>query len=296
MHSIFEIASVEGSFHLADGNDVARTLKATGQHLKFLWNYGGIPLSILVDQQEVILEPNHLLSGTYLQKIIIPQEQIFPEVLLLAFDRGFYCIHTNDTEVSCNGLLFFGSNFTPIVALDKSESGRLRTLVCVLKEEFDTYDQNQEEMLRLLLKRFIIRVTRMARKQLTKRKLPEKELELVRQFNVLVEEHFKKYRQVADYADLMHRSPKTIANIFAQQGEKSPLEIIHNRVTLEAKRLLLYTDKSSKEVGWELGFEDPSQFNRFFKKQTGLPPKEFRESHQFRQSFDQNKAFSESLA
>ncbi len=277
MHKYFEIASVEGSFHLADGIDFENTLKQTENHLKFFWNYGGTPMQLRVDQQLITLESNTLLSCTYLQKIEIFKEQVHPEVLLLAFSRGFYCIHTYDSEVSCNGLLFFGSNYTPIIVLDEAEGGRLRTLASVLMEEFDTRDQNQEEMLRLLLKRFIIRVTRLARKQLVNRKLPEKELELIRQFNVLVEEHFKELKQVVDYADLMHRSPKTIANIFSQQGEKSPLEIIHDRLALEAKRLLLYTDKSSKEIGWELGFEEPSQFNRFFKKQTGLPPKEFRD-------------------
>lgn len=41
MHKIFEIASVEGSFHLADGNDFEKTLEETGKHLKFFWNYGG---------------------------------------------------------------------------------------------------------------------------------------------------------------------------------------------------------------------------------------------------------------
>ncbi|WP_162416854.1 AraC family transcriptional regulator [Cyclobacterium roseum] len=277
MHKTFEIATVDGSFHLADGNDFEQTLTKTANHLKFFWNYGGVPLKLRVDQQEVTLESNHLLSCTYLQKIDVLHEHPHPEVLLLAFNRGFYCIHTHDSEVSCNGFLFFGSNYTPVVKLDDAENGRLRTLISVLQEEFDTRDQNQEEMLRLLLKRFIIRVSRLARKQLLNRKLPEKELELIRQFNVLVEEHFKKYRQVADYADLMHRSPKTIANIFALQGEKSPLEIIHDRIALEAKRLLLYTDKPSKEIGWDLGFEDPSQFNRFFKRQTDLPPREFRE-------------------
>jgi AraC-like DNA-binding protein len=241
MHKTFEIASLEGSFHLADGNDFEQTMLQTRDHLKFFWNYGGIPLRMLVDRQEFILDPHHLLSCTYLQRIEIDKEQVLPEVLLLAFNRSFYCIHTNDAEVSCNGFLFFGSNFTPVVSLDDSESSRLGTLVSVLKEEFDIRDQNQEEMLRLLLKRFIIRITRLARQQLVKRKLPEKELELVRHFSVLVEEHFKQYRQVADYAEMMHRSPKTIANIFAQQGEKTPLEIIHNRVALEAKRLLIYT-------------------------------------------------------
>jgi AraC-like DNA-binding protein len=277
MHKIFEIGSVEGSFHLADGKDLEQTLKETGNHLKFFWNYGGVTLEMLVDQQQVLLESNQLLSCTYLQKIEVLKGQANPEVLLLAFNRGFYCIHTYDSEVSCNGLLFFGSNYSPVVNLDEAERGRLRTLASVIQEEFDTRDQNQEEMLRLLLKRFIIRITRLARKQLVKKKLPEKELELIRQYNVLVEEHFKKFRQVGDYAAMMHRSPKTISNLFAQQGDKSPLEIIHDRLTMEAKRLLLYTDKSSKEIGWELGFEDPSQFNRFFKKRTGFPPREFRD-------------------
>ncbi|WP_154855220.1 AraC family transcriptional regulator [Cyclobacterium xiamenense] len=277
MHKIFEIDSLDGSFHLADGNDFAVLLKETEKHLKFIWNYGGLPMHLLVDEQPIVLEANRLLSCTYLQKITVLQKQCAPEVLLLAFNRGFYCVHTHDSEVSCNGFLFFGSNYTPMVELDDAEIGRLRTLVSVLQEEFDTRDQNQEEMLRLLLKRFIIRISRLARKQLIKRKLPENELELIRHFNVLVEEHFKTYHQVNDYADLMHRAPKTLANIFAQQGDKSPLEIIHGRIALEAKRLLLYTEKSSKEIGWELGFEDPSQFNRFFKKQTKLPPRQFRE-------------------
>lgn len=277
MRKVFEISSVAGSFHLADGNDFRNTLKETENHLKFIWNYGGAPLFLLVDEQPLVLEANHLLSCTYLQKITVLPEQAVPEVLLLAFNRGFYCIHTHDSEVSCNGFLFFGSNYTPVVELDDAENGRLRTLVSVLQEEFDTRDQNQEEMLRLLLKRFIIRISRLARKQLIQRKVPEQELELIRHFNVLVEEHFKTYHRVSDYADLMHRSPKTLANIFARQGDKSPLEIIHDRMVLEAKRLLLYTEMSSKEIGWELGFEDPSQFNRFFKKQTQLPPREFRE-------------------
>ncbi|MBD3630627.1 helix-turn-helix domain-containing protein [Cyclobacterium sp.] len=277
MHKFFDLETMEGSFHLADGNDFKTTLKTTEHHLKFFWNFGAVPLILDIDGQPISLEPNELLSCTYLQKITVIEQQNQPEILFLAFNRGFYCIHTYDSEVSCNGLLFFGSNYNPVIQLDEEEIIRLRTLISVLQEEFDTKDQNQEEMLRLLLKRFIIRITRLARKQLFNKKLPEKELELVRQFNVLVEENFKTLRQVTDYAALMNRSPKTIANIFSQQGGKRPLEIIHDRLILEAKRLLLYTDQSSKEIGWELGFEDPSQFNRFFKTHMEIPPREFRE-------------------
>lgn len=98
-------------------------------------------------------------------------------------------------------------------------------------------------------------------------------------FNVLVEEHFKTHRQVADYAGRMNRSPKTITNIFSLHSDKSPLQIIHERLILEAKRLLLYTDKSSKEIAAELGFDDPSQFSKFFKKYTNIPAQQFREEN-----------------
>ncbi|WP_163377579.1 helix-turn-helix domain-containing protein [Cyclobacterium sp. SYSU L10401] len=279
MHKYFNLESLEGSFHLADGNEFEKTLKDTENHLKFFWNFGAVSLKLAIDGQQILLQPNQLLSCTYLQKITVLEEHNQPEILFLAFNRGFYCIHTYDSEVSCSGLLFFGSNYNPIIQLDEAEILRLRTLISVLQEEFDTRDQNQEEMLRLLLKRFIIRITRLARKQLFNKKLPEKELELARQFNVMVEENFKTHRQVADYAALMNRSPKTITNIFAQQGDKRPLEIIHDRLILEAKRLLLYTDRSSKEIGWELGFEDPSLFNRFFKTHMKIPPREFREKY-----------------
>jgi len=65
-------------------------------------------------------------------------------------------------------LFFFGSNIYPVLYLDDEETDRLRTLFEVLNEEFTIHDSNQEEMLRILLKRFIIRCTRMAKKQLLK--------------------------------------------------------------------------------------------------------------------------------
>jgi AraC-like DNA-binding protein len=56
----------------------------------------------------------------------------------------------------------------------------------------------------------------------------------------------------------------------------APLLIIQNRVILEAKRLLYYTDKSAKEIAFELGFEDAAYFSNFFKKHTSLSPSLFK--------------------
>ncbi len=85
-----------------------------------------------------------------------------------------------------------------------------------------------------------------------------------------------KKKQVQDYADLLFRSPKTLSNLFASCGVPSPLRIIHERIESEAKRLLLYTPKSAKEISELLGFEDLSTFSRFFKKMTGESVSNFR--------------------
>ncbi|MEX2511527.1 MAG: hypothetical protein WD398_01365, partial [Cyclobacteriaceae bacterium] len=66
MHKFFKLETMEGSFHLADGNDFNTTLKATENHLKFFWNFGAVPLKLDIDGQMISLEPNQLLSCTYL--------------------------------------------------------------------------------------------------------------------------------------------------------------------------------------------------------------------------------------
>lgn len=133
-------------------------------------------------------------------------------------------------------------------------------------------------MLRILLKRFIIRCTRMAKKQILKSDGNQSDIDLVRHFNVLVEEHFKTKKTVGEYAEIMHKSPKTITNVFGKYSEDTPLQVIHKRIIMEAKRMLLYTDKASKEIGYELGYSDPAQFSKLFKNHTGLTTTEFKKS------------------
>jgi AraC-like DNA-binding protein len=242
----------------------------------FIWNDGNLPVLMNVDGRKMELYPGRLTCPTYLQKVQIDNNSGGLKVLV--FNREFYCVHTHDREVSCNGLLFFGSSILPVLQLDEEETGRLRTLFDVLEDEFEEKDQNQEEMLRILLKRFIIRCTRMAKEQILKSDESQSDIDVVRRFNVLVEEHFKTKKSVGEYAELMFKSPKTVTNVFSKYSEDSPLQVIHKRVIMEAKRMLLYTDKTSKEIGFELGYNDPAQFSKLFKNHTGKTTTEFKKS------------------
>lgn len=244
--------------------------------LMFIWNNSSSPCFLTVDGQEKELLPGTILCATYLHKLQI--DNSICNLTYLLFNREFYCIHTNDSEVSCNGLLFFGSDFVPTLTLPDHEKKSFQTLFTVLTEEFDNSGTGQEEMLRILLKRFIIKCTRLANRQMIQNEDNQSEIDIIRTFNVLVEEHFKTKKAVQEYAELMFKSPKTIANIFGKNSDKTPLEVIHNRVIIEAKRLLLYTDKTSKEIGMDLGYNDPAQFSKLFKKQVGTTTGEFKKT------------------
>lgn len=278
MEKTFKNKEIDAEFKISQG--ISSSYRDEGSFLMFIWNDGAGQVCFGVDERTVELKPGQITCTTYLQQIDFTGIDRGDEVKFLRFNREFYCVHTNDSEVSCNGLLFFGSNFSPTLQLNDDESKRLRTLFDVLTEEFDMKEASQEEMLRILLKRFIIRCTRLANKQLLKDGENQTEIDLIRHYNVLVEEYFKTKKSVSEYADLLHKSPKTIANVFSKNSDLTPLEVIHKRVIMEAKRMLLYTDKTAKEIGYELGYNDPAQFSKLFKKQTGMTTTQFLKKNQ----------------
>ncbi len=137
-------------------------------------------------------------------------------------------------------------------------------------------DHLQGELLRSLLKRLLILSTRMLKNQLPKADVANSQLETIRQYNLLVEQHFKDKHAVKDYADLLFKAPKTLSNLFKNYGDKSPLTVINDRILLEAKRQLLYSDKSIEMISQDLGYHEAGHFSKFFKKHTGLTPSNFR--------------------
>ncbi|GAB2772241.1 helix-turn-helix transcriptional regulator [Rhabdobacter roseus] len=99
----------------------------------------------------------------------------------------------------------------------------------------------------------------------------------LRQYEELLEQHFLSIRQVKDYAALMHLSPNHLNHICRQLLNKTASQLYQERLLVEAQRLLTHTSQTVQEVGYLLGFEDPSYFVRFFKKHTGTSPAHFRQ-------------------
>lgn len=240
---------------------------------KFIWVQEGT-LAIEIDHVLMRLEKDEIISLTPLHHIDI--KEVNGKYLSLVFNSNFYCIYGHDNEVSCNGFLFHGSSDIMRIKLTPDQSKKLHSISDIFMDECVIKDNLQEEMLRIVLKRFIITCTRIARERFSISEEKEKSFDIVRQFYVLVDQHYKEKKQVQDYAELLYRSPKTISNLFAEYGLPTPLRIIHERVEAEAKRLLLYTNKSAKEISCILGFDDIAAFSRFFKKMTKESISEYR--------------------
>lgn len=243
--------------------------------ISIIWNRNANAESFEIDYSTIILQPGQLTTTTYLQNVFIPAGAT---LTIFSFNREFYCISDHDYEVSCNGILFFGTQKPPIITIPSEEDKKFDSLLDVFKDEFETKDNIQGEMLQMLLKRLIIKCTRLAKEQLVSRELGNHQIDIIRQFNVLVDLHFAKKKKVSDYAQMLNRSSKTLANLFLMYNQKSPHQIIHERITLEARRLLTYTDKSSKEIAFELGFDEVSAFNKLFKRIMKISPGTFRQS------------------
>lgn len=96
------------------------------------------------------------------------------------------------------------------------------------------------------------------------------------QFSNDVEQFFRSERSVEFYCRRLGMTDKTLKKTIEKHIGKSPKQYINDRVILEAKRLLCYNDISVKEIAYELGFSDDSNFYKFFFKHTGLTPLAFR--------------------
>ncbi|NBA85984.1 helix-turn-helix domain-containing protein [Emticicia sp. CRIBPO] len=194
------------------------------------------------------------------------------------YNRDFYCIQIHDEEVACDGILFNNIHNIPMINVAKEEAAFVDYLFRQMEDEFALSDTSLEEMIRTYLKQLLIKATRLWKKQhLDKEVLQQNnDLEFFRKFTILVDAHYKEKHTVADYADLLFMAAKTITHKFKRLNLPQPNEVIKNRIVLQAKRLLVHTSMTAKEIAHDLGYDDPAYFSRIFMVKTGESPSGFR--------------------
>lgn len=96
-------------------------------------------------------------------------------------------------------------------------------------------------------------------------------------FKKLLNEHYKQYRTVQYYAEELAITPKKLNSITKKHCGETAIQAIHNRILIEIKRQLMFSDLSHKEIAFDLGFNSPSALNKFVKSKLKETPTELQQ-------------------
>lgn len=165
----------------------------------------------------------------------------------------------------------------PPLPINDTDFEHYKDIIRQIQQYLSLDNQYKHDALGALLKLILIRSNNHC--SLQKQKDPqtiEAGNQLVRQFKELIEKHYRELHKVNDYADMLAVTADYLNKSVKSLTGKSAKEFILDRILTEAKRALLFTETTNKELAFQLGFEEPAHFSNFFKRYTQLSPIDFR--------------------
>jgi len=231
------------------------------------------------DFSEYNFGPNSLFSFSPYQPFMFCSNLI--KGIAIYFHSDFFCIHKHQTEVTCNGVMFNNIYQIPFILVDEELGNTLHKLAEQIKSEMRNPGLAQYEILISFMKIFLISVSRAKVKQQPQAMQSgetTKEPFILQNLKDAIEKDFKSKHTPKDYAVLLNISPNALAKITKSHFNKTLTDLITERIVIEAKRELYLTNKSIKEVAYELGYDDEYYFSRFFKKNVSISPQVYRET------------------
>ena len=205
------------------------------------------------------------------------QNEKVKQAYQITFNSDFYCVETHGKEIACNGVLFNNVHRASVVSVKQTEKAAFQTLIDQMIQELEAKGNAHKDMLETYLRMFLLKTLRLVDTQRPNQEIANANLDKTAEtFITLVEKHFREEHTVTGYAEKLFISPKSLSKRLNAQGYSTPLQIIKDRLILEAKRQLKFTNKTVKEIAFELGFDDPAYFSRLFSKGTGSSPSQYR--------------------
>lgn len=201
--------------------------------------------------------------------------------IAIHFHSDFFCIHKHQTEVTCNGILFNNIYQVPFFEVDEALQTTLNNTIEQIRSEMQNPGLAQYELLISYMKIFLIAASR-SKAQQQPLTVPstggKKDPVILQNLKEAIDNDFKSKHTPKDYADLLNISPNALARLTKKHFNKTLTHLITERIIIEAKRELYLTNKSIKEVAYELGYEDEYYFSRLFKKNANISPQVYRET------------------
>ena len=241
---------------------------------EIIWFHTG-NVTIWVDFEPIQIEANAVL---FLDKDVVKRidNVSTPKGRAILFTDGFYCRTEADTRYLRNSILF--NDLFSIAPLKVEMHVQWLTgLFDQMSDELGKKkDAFQDDILKNLLHNFLLQSERIKRTQDFAEVKKGVDLDYTMRLKELLDQGYKTQKQVAHYAGKLNITEKRLNQATGKVLGKTPKEIIDDRVNLEARRMLGHTKSSVKEIGFSLGFEEPTNFIKYFKKHNGATPSEFR--------------------
>lgn len=215
----------------------------------------------------------HFIHPGQVHQVALSHE---PQGWVITFTRDFLIKNNIPESFITNLNLFRSYGEAPPVPLDPLTFERLQRIVGEMEECLPEGLTYRTRALGALLQLFLIYCNNCCLVDMGQTDEEDPGVCILRDFKSLLEHQFGNWHKVSDYSDKLHITSKHLSQTVKSLTGKTAKELIQDRIGLEAKRLLLHTGMSVKEVAYQLGFEEPLHFSGFFKKKVGSSPSEYR--------------------
>ncbi|MCE7041694.1 helix-turn-helix domain-containing protein [Dyadobacter sp. CY312] len=190
--------------------------------------------------------------------------------ILLSFKRDFLDEDVKEFLLDVFKIFNIQGEFS-CLQLDAETAAQLAKVYEIMEEEYER-DSTSLVILKALLKVFLLQLVRIKEQEFTVQDINQKR---VYEFMVLLEMNYQLVRNTDFYAGKLGISSKRLNQILKEKLDKTGMQLIHDRIVLEAKRQIIHSESTIKEIAYDLGFKDRPYFSRFFKQHTGQSPEQF---------------------
>jgi AraC family transcriptional regulator, transcriptional activator of pobA len=228
-----------------------------------------------IDLQDITLTDGHLLFAMPNQVFRPPSKTTDLKYFKLLFDENTLALLPQQFPFLANPL-----NSQTIIP-DHATRGRLKKVFEILNQILHVdKDHTDTEIVLAYLNSLLIDLNNSYFKNTEPVNILNNNLSKFIEFKLMVETHLTEQPSVNAIADKLALTTNSLYRIVKEYSGVSPKDFFTNRLMIEAQRKLLYSPLSVKELAYELGFNDPDYFSRFFKKCTGKSVSEFLETRQ----------------
>ena len=201
--------------------------------------------------------------------------------IAIHFHPDFFCIHKHHAEVACHGVLFNNIYEPPFVLVNETAAQTFEMVINQMRAEMQNPAMAQYELLISYLKIFLITASRLKAGQQPAAMAAMGDVKqpfILQNLKDAIEKNYKQKHTASDYAEALNISARALAKATKAYLNKTITDLIAERIIIEAKRELYLTNKTVKEIAYELGYPDEYYFSRFFKTNAEVSPQMYRET------------------